>query len=137
MMEWNQSQLEIIGKMRSPHDVPVNERRYTCSPCAISFGASDVGNVSKPACPKCGSPDIDQMCPLDHINCGKDPKLACYHRKVFDHAEMCPVCTEPVCPACGSHDVEVMSRITGYLSDYAGWGEGKKAEFRDRVRYTL
>jgi hypothetical protein len=137
MVEWIQSQLEIIGKMLSPGDVPLNERRYTCPSCKHMFNASHMSNPKTPACPHCGTTGVDPVCPLDHINCGKDPQRACYHQKVFDHAEVCPVCGEPVCPGCGSHDVEVMSRITGYLSDYSGWNAGKAQEFKDRVRYTL
>lgn len=137
MVEWNESQIKIISSHRSPNDVPPSERKYTCFSCKTAFTASDMESINTPTCPQCGTPDVDQMCPLDHINCGKDPKHACFHRKVFDHAELCPVCGEPICPGCGSHDVEVMSRITGYLQDYSGWNAGKAQEFKDRVRYTI
>jgi len=136
-VQWTQSQLEIIEKTKSPAEVPKNERRYKCFACAISFGADSAADVNKPTCPMCGSPEIMQMCPLDHLNCGKNHMQPCYHTGVFPYVEMCPICGEPVCPGCGSHDVEVMSRITGYLQGLSGWNEGKRQEFKDRVRYTL
>lgn len=136
-MQWSPAQVDIIDHVKSIESIPKNDRRYKCFACAISFDADTTPNVNKPTCPRCGSPEIRQMCPLDHLNCGKYPQQPCYHTKVFPFAETCPICREQICPGCGSHDVEVMSRVTGYLQDLSGWNNGKRQEFRDRVRYSL
>lgn len=127
-MQWTPEQLEIIRKIKKLKDVPENERRYKCHSCHVIFDANHCHAITNPACPECGTTDVQQMCPLDHIKCAHE---------IFSHAEMCPICGDPICPACGCHDVEVISRITGYLQDLSGWNEAKRQEFRDRIRYTV
>ena len=41
-----------------------------------------------------------------------------------------------VCPECGV-ETEVWSRVTGYLRPVANFNDGKKQEYRDRVKYRL
>lgn len=73
-------------------------------------------------------------CPLqiwiveNHANCGKDlvPLIA-----------TCPICGLPYCPECGNHSVTQLSRVTGYVSDVAGWNASKKQELKDRQRYKI
>lgn len=65
------------------------------------------------------------MCKEDHGNCSHD---------IVDGIAYCKTCGKAVCPICGSHDVNQVSRITGYLSDVAGWNKGKQAELMDRNR---
>jgi len=78
-------------------------------------------------CPECGSDNVVAMCVKDHLcTCPED---------VHSGIRYCPVCGAMVCP-CGCHDVSGVSRVTGYLSDVDGWNNGKKAELRDRNRYT-
>ena len=115
-------------KVKSLDEIPMNERRYKCFSCWKIFSVDHCANVNDPRCPICGTPEVKQMCPMDHTKCVHE---------VFPYSILCPICGEPVCPECGSHDVEVMSRVTGYLQDLSGWNAGKQQEFKDRVRYTL
>ncbi|MDD2678771.1 MAG: anaerobic ribonucleoside-triphosphate reductase [Candidatus Nanoarchaeia archaeon] len=41
------------------------------------------------------------------------------------------------CQFCSSSKVEWYSRVTGYLTPVKSWNEGKKAEMKDRVKYSL
>ena len=41
------------------------------------------------------------------------------------------------CQFCSSSRVEWYSRVTGYLTPVKSWNEGKRAEMKDRVKYTL
>jgi ribonucleoside-triphosphate reductase len=41
------------------------------------------------------------------------------------------------CQFCSSKRVEWFSRVTGYLTPVKSWNEGKRAEMKDRVKYTL
>jgi ribonucleoside-triphosphate reductase len=41
-----------------------------------------------------------------------------------------------VCPRCGA-ETEVWSRVTGYFRPVANFNEGKKQEYRDRVKFVL
>jgi len=91
-----------------------------------------------PTCPDCGSDSVVPMCVKDHLcTCPED---------VHSGIRYCPVCGAMMCP-CGCHDVSGVSRVTGLkeklcaflhgnLSDVDGWNNGKKAELRDRHRYT-
>jgi anaerobic ribonucleoside-triphosphate reductase len=40
-----------------------------------------------------------------------------------------------VCPECGS-EAEVYSRVTGYLRPVQNWNDGKKEEYRERVKFV-
>jgi len=40
------------------------------------------------------------------------------------------------CPYCGG-ETEVWSRVTGYFRPVANFNEGKKQEYRDRVKFVL
>lgn len=95
-------------------------KRYKCDNCGLF--------VNEDVCPVCGRLDLPEACILDHCDCGHE---------IISSYEFCPVCGEPVCPICGSHDVVIQSRITGYLSEFQGWNHGKRAEFKDRKRYTV
>ncbi len=130
-MQWSKEQLELAEKYhRKLEKIPRGERRYKCFACHIAFPHETTPTDGKkaPECPQCHTKDITQMCPLDHNDC--------YH-EIFQFSEMCPLCDQPVCPACGSHDVTVISRVTGYLQDLAGWNNAKQQEFRDRNRYNI
>jgi hypothetical protein len=68
--------------------------------------------------------------------------LVCYypckcHDDIHSGISYCSKCGVPVCPVCGSADVLAISRVTGYLSDVSGWGEGKRQELKDRHRYDI
>ena len=64
----------------------------------------------------------------NNANCGKDivPLIA-----------TCPICGMPCCPDCMNHSVVQLSRVTGYVSDVAGWNASKKQELKDRQRCEL
>lgn len=42
-----------------------------------------------------------------------------------------------ICPNCASKKIEWYSRVTGYLTPIKAWNPGKKAEIKDRTRYSL
>lgn len=98
--------------------------KYKCDQCFLVISEDDLMDG---LCPKCGRV-VKEMCPKDRLDCicGKD---------IHETIAYCETCGEAICPGCGCHDVFVVSRITGYLSELDGWNEGKKAEFKDRVRY--
>jgi hypothetical protein len=78
-------------------------------------------------CPLCMRP-TDPMCKKDHqCKCPNDVNSGVYY---------CDTCGKPTCP-CGCHDVAQVSRVTGYLSDVAGWNKAKLQELKDRQRTTL
>ena len=66
-----------------------------------------------------------EMCDNDH--------LCTCHEDVHSGVRYCDKCGQPICP-CGSHSVVLISRVTGYLSDVAGWNKAKRAELKDRTR---
>lgn len=84
--------------------------------------------VDSTPCPVCGNPEPAPMCPRDHAHCAHD---------VVNGIAYCPECGAAVCPICGCHDVAQVSRITGYLSDVAGWNAAKRQELKDRVRVEV
>jgi len=80
-------------------------------------------------CPQCNQGDmVKEMCPNDVAICIHD---------IVDGIAYCEKCGEPMCPICKSHDVSCVSRITGYLSDVAGWNAGKAQELKDRHRVDI
>lgn len=80
-------------------------------------------------CPECGSMNLEKHCELDRpCRCGV---------AVHETITLCPKCDQPMCPECGCHDVVGISRITGYMSEYGGWINSKKAEFKDRQRVNI
>ncbi len=105
---------------------------YKCYTCLRIIKTGDIElDGEKPKCPICGEVKVfKKMCPMDTGEC------RCAHDT---HAEvkLCPTCRDPVCPECGSHDVVGVSRVTGYLSDVAGWRASKRAELEDRIRYDV
>lgn len=114
-----------------------HDKKYKCQGCKTIIPESFLKltesknpqsgeTKSVKACPVCGeTAAIQPMCENDHI---------CYcHSDMHSGVEFCPVCGSGMCP-CGSHDVAQISRITGYLSDVAGWNAGKRAELQDRTR---
>ena len=84
--------------------------------------------VESVPCPVCGNPEPAPMCSRDHAHCAHD---------VVDGIAYGPECGAPMCPVCGCHDVAQVSRITGYLSDVAGWNAAKRQELKDRVRVEV
>ena len=99
--------------------------RYKCFTCYLIFNEQD---AVEGKCPSCGEKHIIKMCNDDHLcNCTYD---------VTPGISYCKTCGEPICP-CGSHDVATVSRVTGYLSDTAGWNNAKKQELKDRNRVTI
>lgn len=114
-------QVATISKYPTMESVPENERRYKCVVC---YTISDYKT-----CPVCGEEGSgnQQMCPLDHCNCPHD---------IVEDIAYCPICAKPICPECGTHDVSQVSRVTGYLSDVAGWNASKQQELKDRHRVT-
>ena len=114
------SKLGTIGRREILEKIPKEERRYKCGTC--------YNVVDESPCPVCGETFLKILCPLDHCDCTHD---------VITTTAYCPLCGEAVCPKCGDHSVVQISRVTGYLSDVSGWGEGKRAEFIDRTRYNI
>ena len=98
---------------------------YKCHICHSFFEEKHLTKEGN--CPVCGN--------VPEKNCSLDRLCTC-HEEVYTGVKICPSCGKPTC-ACGSHDVVVISRVTGYLSDVAGWNESKKAELRDRNRYNI
>ena len=103
--------------------------RYKCLHCSIIINAEDMEDGEK--CPECHTHiHIKKMCERDVMHCG--------HVDIQPSVQLCDVCGEVVCPQCGSHYTHFgISRVTGYLAEVEGWGEGKRAEFRDRKRYNI
>lgn len=126
MAELNEEQLDLIERFKGKGldvawDATSDElKRYKCNNCKSI--------VWETPCPNCGTIGLDKMCPIDHCHCSHD---------VVERIEFCPVCDAPVCPECKAHNVQIFSRITGYIQPLEGWNAAKKAEFRDRTRYTL
>ena len=97
-----------------------SERRFKCHVCMFIV-------VERP-CPVCGNSEPVPMCPRDHCHCS---------HAVVDGIASCPDCGAAMCPLCESHDVAQVSRITGYLSDVAGWNAAKRQELKDRHRVEV
>lgn len=128
-MKTEQEKKGIIEKYRGKNgfgsravleNIPKDERVYKCHTCHSI--------VDENPCPVCKETRLEIMCPLDHCECT--------HTEPSGVVAYCPLCGEMICPECGTHDVVVISRVTGYLSDVSGWGQGKRAEFKDRTRYN-
>lgn len=101
-------------------------QRYSCHTCHTHFELDKA--EKEPKCPKCGETHIEKRCIAD-------PTGGCHCAlHVNTGVKYCGVCGRPVCPTCGDHDVAQVSRVTGYLSDVAGWNNAKKAELKDRAR---
>ena len=97
--------------------------KYKCHRCFVSF-ENETG-----ICPECNQADqVSEMCPKDHCQCSHD---------ITESLAYCPECGAAMCPVCGCHDVSQISRITGYMADVAGFNAGKRAELKDRTRYTI
>ena len=99
---------------------------YKCTNCLLILNADDLIDG---LCPVCESKDmLKEMCPNDHCHCP--------HDKVGSIA-YCELCGAAMCPVCKCHDVSQISRVTGYMSDVAGWGAAKRQELKDRKRYDV
>ena len=97
--------------------------KYKCHRCFVSF-ENETG-----ICPECNQADqVSEMCPKDHCQCSHD---------ITESLAYCPECGAAMCPVCGCHDVSQISRITGYMGDVSGFNAGKRAELKDRTRYTI
>jgi anaerobic ribonucleoside-triphosphate reductase len=95
--------------------------RYKCHTCHSIFESD------KEIC-DCGETVLERMCVEDRLcTCMVDQSTG---------LTKCPTCGQYTCP-CGSHDVVVISRVTGYLSDAAGWNAGKRQELKDRQRVSI
>lgn len=83
--------------------------------------------------------DKDGLCPIclqkPVIMCVADHPCHCWNT-VNPGIHFCKICGKPTCP-CGSHDCVVVSRVTGYLSDVAGWNSAKRQELKDRHRVNI
>lgn len=106
--------------------IPQEQKRYKCHNCYKILDFSDLINGKCPVCND--NKALVEKCPIDHNGCKHD---------ISDGVSYCPVCGQPTCTICHDHSVVVISRVTGYLSDVAGWNNAKKAELQDRVRVTL
>jgi anaerobic ribonucleoside-triphosphate reductase len=84
--------------------------------------------VEESPCPVCGETILQPMCEDDHCHC---------NHQIIEGVSFCKKCGKPMCPECGSHDVSQVSRVTGYLSDVAGWNKAKLAELKDRQRTNI
>ena len=101
--------------------------QYKCMNCFLGYVEEEC--VKEGKCPECGSTNLEKHCELDRpCRCGV---------AVHDTITLCPKCDQPMCPECGCHDVVGISRITGYMSEYGGWTNSKKAEFKDRQRVNI
>lgn len=106
--------------------IPEEQKRYKCHNC---YKILDFSDLIDGKCPVCNDKKaLVEKCPIDHNGCSHDVTVGAFN---------CPVCNQPVCGICGDHSVVVISRVTGYLSDVAGWNNAKKAELHDRVRVNL
>lgn len=108
-------------KIKDLSKLPKSLKRYKCSICHTAGFTEEV-------CPICGNDVLELMCPLDHCHCS---------HTITEILSYCPICDQPMCPICGSHDVFQLSRVTGYIQDVGGWGEGKRQELKDRVRSNI
>jgi hypothetical protein len=108
--------------------IPFEDRRYQCRQCYCVFAYKDLIDGM---CPECYTDaSITQRCPLD-------TRCQCEH-SVSMSIEYCPICDQVVCPQCGiNHSVVGITRVTGYLADVSGFGNGKKQEVKDRVRTEI
>jgi hypothetical protein len=109
----------------------VGGERLVCLGCGgyIHADHPDIEYMDKkktlPMCLECGLPLVP-LCPEAHAcTCAVLVQPGIAH---------CSTCGKPVCPGCGSHDVSQVSRVTGYLSDVAGWNKAKRQELLDRQR---
>lgn len=101
--------------------------QYKCVDCFLGYVEEEC--VKEGKCPECGSTNLEKHCELDRpCRCGV---------AVHETITLCPKCDQPMCPECGCHDVVGISRITGYMSEYGGWINSKKAEFKDRQRVNI
>jgi anaerobic ribonucleoside-triphosphate reductase len=96
--------------------------KYKCARC--------LHIVESSPCPNCGYEDVEPLCAYD-------PGVCTYAQGIHTTIVFCPTCGEPMCPECHSHDVIGLSRIAGYYAEVKGWGNGKRAELKDRHHYTL
>lgn len=104
-------------------------QRYSCFTCHTHFELDVAAKEKK--CPECGEKFIQKRC-------AADPERGCHcPMHVNPGVKYCDVCGKPVCPTCGDHDVSQVSRVTGYLSDVAGWNASKQQELKDRNRYNI
>jgi anaerobic ribonucleoside-triphosphate reductase len=104
-------------------------QRWSCHTCHTHFELDKAEKEVK--CPKCGETHLEKRCIAD-------PEGGCHCAlSVNSGAVYCPVCNRPICPTCGDHDVAQVSRVTGYLSDVAGWNNAKKQELKDRNRTKI
>jgi hypothetical protein len=112
----------------------VTRKRLKCTECHLVIYEDQIENFGgndgkQPICPECGGQQFKPVCAEDH---------ACTCFAPFQAGvAFCKVCGESVCPGCGSHDVVTISRVTGYLSDVAGWNAAKRQELKDRRRTNL
>jgi hypothetical protein len=106
--------------------IPPEQKRYKCWLCNNILNFEDLIDGKCPECKETAG--LVEKCPIDHNGCG---------HTIESSIAYCPVCGETVCPVCGDHNVVVVSRVTGYLSDVAGWNNAKKAELKDRIRVNL
>lgn len=107
-----------------PHCYTQLTNRYKCHTCHIIIHADDLIDDRCPVC----SGAVVEVCVLDHCRCPHD---------IVESLTYCPICGAAVCPECMCHDVSQVSRITGYLSDVAGWNAAKAQELKDRIRYEV
>lgn len=104
-------------------------QRFSCHTCHLHFELDKTEKA--PKCPICGETHLEKRCiadPVGGCHCMLD---------VNSGVKYCNVCGRPVCPTCGDHDVAQVSRVTGYLSDVAGWNRAKRQELLDRTRTQI
>jgi len=102
--------------------------RYKCVGCCFIINEED---LEEGKCPVCHTDlYMKKMCEKDVVVCGHiDPQASIV---------ICEKCGEVICPTCGSHHTHFgISRVTGYLAEVHGWGNGKIAELRDRKHYNI
>ena len=102
--------------------------QYKCLTCCIVVDEEDLEEGKCPVCKE--TRGLKKMCIRDVAHCGHvDPQAS---------IAICEVCGEVICPACGSHHTHFgISRVTGYLAEVHGWGNGKIAELKDRKHYDI
>ena len=98
--------------------------RYKCNLCFVVMSEEQRNEDGN--CPLCGEP-VQEMCSMGPVRCDHD---------IVEGVAFCDKCGAPMCPVCGCHNVSQISRVTGYLSDVAGWNAAKQQELRDRTRYN-